>query len=192
MRNLYLDTRRRLDFEKIRAEVERLTELEKGQTSSCYQRAAAFAAELLREKGFGNVETLAFPADGKTVFHDLKMPLFWEAETGSLRIPRLEKLGCDPVVADYRRHPFHLVKGSCALSDRPLEVRIVRETQMLAGEDVRDALILLEPMTRPQKSVGCFSISAPGDSSRIISKAVTRLRTPLNGPRAQPGATTGM
>ncbi len=153
MRNLYLDTRRRLDFEKIRAEVERLTELEKGQTSSCYRRAAAFAAELLREKGFGNVETLAFPADGKTVFHDLKMPLAWEAETGSLRIPRLEKLGCDPVVADYRRHPFHLVKGSCALSDRPLEVRIVRETQMLAGEDVRDALILLEPMTRPQKSV---------------------------------------
>ena len=129
-------------FEKILKEVNtnwlmensrKLMDIELGQTFDHYRAAAKFAANLIKEVGIGNCETIEFPADGKTVYQDKRMPLAWKASIGKLTIKKSSVPFENPVVADYKRHPFHLVKGSVSTPPEGLNARIITEDQLFAG-----------------------------------------------------------
>jgi hypothetical protein len=135
---------------------QKLMDLELGQTFEHYRAAAQFTAKLIKEAGQENCEIIEFPADGKTVYQDKRMPLAWRAGVGKLTIEKSPITFDDPVVADYKRHPFHLVKGSVATPSGGLNARIITEDQMSAGQDARSCLIMLNPFTRP-----CAKILTP-------------------------------
>ena len=131
----------------------RLMGIELGQTFDHYHASAQFTAGLIKEAGLENCETIEFPADGKTVHQDKRMPLAWRASIGKLTIKKSPNPFDNPVVADYRRHPFHLVKGSVATPSGGLNARIITEDQMFAGQDAAGCLIMLNPFTWPRAKI---------------------------------------
>ena len=104
------------------------------------------------------------PVDGKTSFQDKKMPIGWDATVGKLTITDYgnpdeivefaspeQRVG--PVVADYKVHPFHLVKGSVATPPGGIDARVVTEADFRRGVDVKGAFVILEPLTWPRYNV---------------------------------------
>lgn len=156
----------RVDGEKLYRRALELTKIDMGQTTPCHIRAAEFVREQLVEAGIPGVERIDFPADGKTAFQDKVMPLAWDATIGKLEfldkvsnsgwVP-VNKRGLaaadDQVPADFRRHPFHLVKGSTATPPGGIVTRVITEAQLLAGADPRGAMVMLNPMTRAGRGV---------------------------------------
>lgn len=132
---------------------EALWRLEIGQCFRDHRRAAKFVEGLLRKAGLDKVERLAFPADGKTVFQDKAMPMAWDARIGRLRVTKAPIAFDDPVVADFRRHPFHLVRGSVRTARGGVAARLMTEEQMLRGCDARGAMIVTDPDTRVRGAV---------------------------------------
>ncbi|MDD3694695.1 MAG: AAC(3) family N-acetyltransferase [Lentisphaeria bacterium] len=130
-------------------QVETLWRKELPQTSAAHMQAAKHALQLLQQAGLEQAEIIEFPADGKTVYQDKCMPLAWEASMGRLTISKSPLEFEDPVVADYQRHPFHLVKGSVAPPGNKAHVRIITETQLFAGVDTQDALLVCAAHTNP-------------------------------------------
>ena len=132
--------------------VEKTTELchiEMGQTFRHYHQAIDYICALMHKEGIPNVERLNFPADGTTVYEDKRMPAAWDATIGRLTLCDNEQT----VAADYAKHPFHLVKGSCGIRQGGEWMRIITEQQFLAGEDPRNALVILETATWPRGNV---------------------------------------
>jgi aminoglycoside 3-N-acetyltransferase len=149
-------------FERILKEVNtpwlmensrKLMDIELGQTFDHYHAAAQFTADLIKESGIENCEIIEFPADGKTVYQDKRMPLAWRAGTGKLTIKKSPIPFENPIVADYKRHPFHLVKGSIATPPGGMNVRIITEDQLFAGQDATGALVMINPFTRPRAKI---------------------------------------
>ena len=138
-----------------------LTAIELGQTFPCYLKSAQLAERIMLELGLEEVQRIPFPADGKTVYHDVVMPLAWDASVGKLTISHLP---CTPLdasdietenvtVADFQCHSFHLVKGSSALPAGGIQVPILSESQLLEGEDPRGVLVMLDALTTPGGAV---------------------------------------
>ena len=153
-----------IDPAALMPQVRKLYALEYGQTFRDYHRAAEYIFTLLQEANIPNAQLLHFPADGKSVFQDKRMPLAWDASVGRLtlldpELPASEAFFSDaaelsgPVVADYQKHPFHLIKGSVATAPGGQIVRIMTEAQFLAGEDPRGCLVMLEPLTWPRAKI---------------------------------------
>jgi hypothetical protein len=159
MYDLYRQIKSELDYDRLFERIGQLWKIELGQTFAHYWQAAEHVAEILRADGFSDVEAIAFPADGKSIFHDVHAPIAWHATKGRLTLltkpTRHDPDGFNPgpVIADYGRHPFHLVKGSTATPAEGIECRIFTEAQMRAGEDVRGGMILLEWDTAPRAGV---------------------------------------
>jgi len=165
MRRTYEKFLQQVDGDELYRRTLELAAIEIGQTTPCHIRAAEYVKLQLEEAGIPQVERIDFPADGVTVFQDKVMPLAWDAAVGKLEI--LDKLpaGWTPVTkrgessddervpADFRRHPFHLVKGSTATPPEGIVTRIITEAQLLAGADPRGAMVMLDPMTRPTSGV---------------------------------------
>lgn len=155
---------------------EALWRLELPQTFSAFRASAQYAETLLREAGLERVERITFPADGAATYQDMTMPLAWEATCGKLTILRSPLPFSNPVVADYRRHPFHLVCGSVSTPTKGQTVRLITEDQLLSGADARGALVVLEAETRPRELLSrLLDLGAIG----YVSSALTgRYRTP--------------
>lgn len=133
-------------------ETSALTDLEALQTYPAQERAARYVHQLLLDNGF-DAELLTFPADGKTTYLDMCMPLAWDASVGRLTVKNGAELFDDPVIADFEKLPIHLVKHSVATPEGGVEVKVVTEAQMMAGEDCTGAMVLLEPNTRATSPV---------------------------------------
>jgi hypothetical protein len=149
MKTIYRELRAQIAAEKMLTHTAELLQLELGQTFPCYHASARRTLEILQETGIPNAELISFPADGKTAYQDKITPLGWDASCGKLTI--LEGAGIEPgfIAADYQRHPFHLIKGSCATAPGGEEVRIIEEAQLSAGADCRDALVLIPADSGP-------------------------------------------
>ena len=149
MKALFQEIRSRLDGSLMVEKTTELCQIEMGQTFRHYHRSIDHICVWLKEAGIPNVERVTFPADGRTVYEDKRMPIAWDAAIGKLTL-------CDPertVAADYTVHPFHLIKGSVATRPGGETVRILTEQQFLAGEDPRGALVMLETSTWPRAGV---------------------------------------
>ena len=147
MKKLYQKFQKTIDPQRLMSRVRKLNALEHGQTFCDYHRSAEYVFSLLKEEKIPHVELLHFPADGKTVYQDKRMPLAWDATVGRLTLldPEMPVSNAffspaetsGPVVADYQEHPFHLIKGSVSVLSKEQTVRIMTEAQFLAGEDPR-------------------------------------------------------
>lgn len=145
---LYQDFLNRIHIEPVREQALKLCKIEMGQTIRHQKEAAQYAYDLIRQAGIPNAEMIDFPADGKTVFQDKRMPLAWDATVGKLT--QLLPDGTERVLADYQKHPFHLIHGSTATPEEGIITKIITEDQYLAGTDPRGCLVMLNPMTDPR------------------------------------------
>lgn len=140
------------DQEWLKKHILDLYSIERKQTFPAYQEAAKYVYDLLCEEGY-EAELLNFPADGKTSYQDKISPLGWDITNMKMtvlgNIPELD----DPVIADYQREPLSVVKGSVSTPPEGITARLVTESQMLAGEDVEGAFVLLNSATRPWDTV---------------------------------------
>ncbi|OGV49822.1 MAG: hypothetical protein A2017_01050 [Lentisphaerae bacterium GWF2_44_16] len=150
MKKIYEKILKEVNCNWLMKNTERLLEIELGQTFENYKRAAEYTAKIIREAGIKNCEIINFPADGKTVYQDKRMPLAWNATKGRLTIKKSPLKFDDPVIADYERHPFHLVKGSVSTPKEGLDVRIITEAQLFSGEDAENCLVIANSLTAPR------------------------------------------
>lgn len=157
MKNLYNEFIREIDGDFLMEHTEKLWQCEFGQTFQDYHKAARYTCELMKKAGIPDSQIIMYPADGKTCYNDVRMPIAWDATIGKLTLLNSKdtyvsgvygvKNDSGKVVADFTGHPFHLIKGSVSTPPGGLEVRIITEQQFLAGEDAQNALVMLEPFT---------------------------------------------
>lgn len=149
MKNILGKILKEVNKKQLYEDIESLWKLELPQTFEAHKQAAEKSFKLLKEAGFENAEIINFPADGKTTYQDKRMPLAWDASVGRLTIKKSSVTFEDPVVADYQRHPFSLVKGSVSTPKGGQFSRLITEAQLFAGEDPAGALVICEPTTVP-------------------------------------------
>ena len=165
MRKLYDEFLSLIDGGAIYERTLKLAALEQHQTTPYHHIVADLVLDELKKAGIPNAERIDIVADGKTAYQDKVMPLAWDATVGRLIMTttaknkwvpvsmRGMKLEEDPVIADFNRHPFHLVKGSTATPPGGIVAKVMNEAQFLAGDDPRGAMIMLEPTTRAGKGI---------------------------------------
>ncbi len=90
---------------------------------SQYGESARYCCELLKSIGLEGVKIWEFPADGKTVYGDIKMPKAWDAEEAELRI--IEPASAAGVLASYRDEPLSLAMGSSSTPESGVETELV-------------------------------------------------------------------
>ena len=90
---------------------------------SRFAESAEYCANLLRSIGVENVRIWDFPADGKTIYGDRRMPKAWDAEEAELRI--VEPSDAVEILASYRDEPLSLAMGSAATPPEGLEAELV-------------------------------------------------------------------
>ena len=129
------------DIDFLMNEAIALTDIEFKQTFREYRKAAEYTYGLLQREGI-DAEFITFPADGKTTYQDFRTPLAWEADLGRLTVTKSPIPFGEPVVADYQRHPFHLIKGSTGTPQGGIRARLLTEEQVLAGADATGAMVL--------------------------------------------------
>ena len=142
MRKRFLKYHSQCDIQRILRNTGELLALELPQTFEAYHASASHAVELLKQAGIPNVDKLSFPADGRTAWQDKISPLGWSATIGKLTILAAPGIPAGTVVADYQRHPFHLIKGSCGTAPEGEVVRLLSFEQVRSGSDPRGALVL--------------------------------------------------
>ena len=148
LKNLMKDIYDGIDREWMMKNTIDLWKIELPQTWTAYTAAADHTEALLKAEGF-DVERLRFPADGKTVYQDKRMPLAWDATMGRLTVTKSEVGFEDAVVADYERHPFSLMRASTSLPEGGVEAQLVSEKFMREGGDCKGKIVLLDPDTPP-------------------------------------------
>ena len=149
MKDVLREMDRGLDREWLKKHTLELYRIERKQTFPAYQKAAGYVYDLLEKEGF-DAELIDFPADGRTVYQDKITPIGWDV--GKMRLTVLTPVPglSDPVIADYEKEPLMAVKHSVSTPPDGLVAKVVTEAQMKAGEDVRNAFVLLNPVTRPR------------------------------------------
>lgn len=142
-----------MDSEWLIGESLRLNAMERIQTFPAYRKVADHLCALLKKEGFSEVQRLDFPADGKTAYHDKRMPLAWDISKGRLTIKKSSVPFEDPVVADYGKEPFSVIQHSVSTPPEGKLCKVVTEARLWAGEECRDAMILCEETTPPRPKI---------------------------------------
>lgn len=153
MSNMIQQLRDEVDVEWMLDRTEQLWRKERGQCCGNYREAAIFIEELMGESGLDRVERIPFPADGKTSFQDKTMPMAWEATCGKLTVRGARVPFGDPVVADYQRHPFHLIRGSTSTPPEGVLTRLITEEQLFGGEDTQNVMVITDPDTSARREI---------------------------------------
>ena len=137
------------DVGRVLANTRELTALEHRQTFPAYETAARRTAEIMRREGLPNVELLDFPADGRTVYGDFRMPLAWDASIGRLVVKSGFGLTPGKVIADFAEEPLTLIKGSVATAPGGEDMGVIAYEQMLTGASTANKLVVLPHEVRP-------------------------------------------
>lgn len=159
-RELYGKILEILDEKYLADNIEKLWKTELGQTFTDYRNAAELTACLMKEAGLDGVEKIPFPADGKTSYQDKISPLAWDATYGKMTVLKSPVVLQDNVVADYRRHPFHLIKGSVSTPPEGLNVRLITYEQISHGQDAQNTMVILDADTPPRGRIVRYLLDA--------------------------------
>lgn len=146
MREIFSKLYDEINTRNLMDNTEKMLRAELGQTFRDYHQAVSCAKSLMQQAGLEKIEVINFPADGKTVYQDKRMPIGWQATVGKLTIHKSAAPFPDPVVADYQRHSFHLIKGSVSAPASGRYARIITEAQLFSGEDAQGALVMADPL----------------------------------------------
>ena len=140
-----------IDAERLMRNTEELYKLERGQTFPCYHASAQRALEMLRELEIPNAEKISFPATGKDSWQDKRMPIGWDVTSGSVVIASAAGLAAGTVIADYKKNPFNVIKGSASTpGGKTVRMRIITEEALLSGADPHNALVMVKSPTAPR------------------------------------------
>lgn len=150
---LFESIKKEIDIAWMMKQVEALWKLEIGQRSRDKHRAAMYVEQLMKQSALEKVKRISFPADGKTAYQDRVMPLAWDITVGKLTVKQSPVPFSDPVVADYQRHPFHVITGSIATPKTGLMTRLITEDQMFNGEKADGAMVILNAETAPRQHI---------------------------------------
>lgn len=145
--NLYQKILGGVNVEKLLSDISAMQAIELKHTHSANRASAEFAAELARNAGL-DVEIVEFPVDGKTVFQDKFMPYAWECSKARLTVEQSSVKFDDPVIADYERHPFHVMHGSPALPEGGKYFKLISYNDVVRGADTKNTLCMLPPECR--------------------------------------------
>ena len=153
IRNLYDRLAANVDENRLWQDMKDVTEKELGQTFTHYRLAAECALKKMKEAGISECKLLELPADGESVFLDKTMPLAWDVTKGKLSVISGNGFEEGEELANYKKHPFSIVKGSVATKEGGEKLKVVTEKDFLAGKDVKNALVLLEQSTWPRAHI---------------------------------------
>ncbi|MBP5182079.1 MAG: hypothetical protein J6331_03510, partial [Lentisphaeria bacterium] len=84
MKTLYTDFVREIDGDFLMEQTEKLWQCEFGQTFRDYHKAAQYTCELMKKAGIPESRIIMYPADGRTCYNDVRMPIAWDATVGKL------------------------------------------------------------------------------------------------------------
>ena len=175
---LYNSFKADVNREQLLADIAELTALELPQTHSAHRAAAARVVELARAAGLERVEAIELPEDGESVFYDRIMPYAWEASLGRLTVVKSPLPFADPVIADYSRHPFHLMTGSPSLPEGGKLFNLVEFNQMLRGADVDDGTLVLLPSDQRPRGKALRAVLELGAAGVVCDYLCGREETP--------------
>ncbi len=88
-----------------------------------FGKSARYCFERMREFGLESPEHLTFPADGKQVYGDYRMPRAWNVKDAELRV--VEPRGAARRVASYREEPLSLAMYSPPTPRRGVTAELV-------------------------------------------------------------------
>ena len=103
MKNYITNLENLIDKAWLEKHIRALYRLEKLQTFPAYQASADYVYKLLKDEGL-EAEIVHCPADGKTVYQDVRMPLGWNVENMTLTLLTPIDGIKDGVLADYRKN----------------------------------------------------------------------------------------
>ena len=101
-----------LSGENARQMAARIHALDRTCSYDSFGKSARYCLDRMREFGLESPELLSFPADGKQVYGDYRMPRAWNVKDAELRI--VEPRGAARRVASYRAQPLSLAMYSPA------------------------------------------------------------------------------
>ncbi len=156
------------DMDFAMRETKELFERAYGQTFDNYKMESDYAYDLLKKEGF-EPELYTFKADGITTYQDKRMPIAWTAKKGKLTVLSSSVPFADPVIADYEKMPFALIKHSVSTPEGGLHTKIILEEHVLAGEDCTGCLVLIN--SRPGIVSKYLDLGAIGIVSDYITSA---------------------
>ncbi len=90
---------------------------------SKYGESAYYCCELLKSIGLEDAKVWDFPADGKTIYGDRRMPKAWDAEEAELRI--IAPANAVEILASYRDEPLSLAMYSSSTPEGGVEAELV-------------------------------------------------------------------
>ena len=185
MMTLFNELLKAIDAEWLLENTEKLWKIELGQCHRHYREAAKFTERLMSESGLKQVERIVFPADGKTSYEDKTMPLAWDATMGRLTVVHSPVPFENPVVADFHRHPFHLVRGSVSTPPGGIVTRLITEEQLFGGCETANAMVITNPETRPRGGSLCQSLrpGRAGNRERLAAGPIRDARLHRVGQR---------
>jgi aminoglycoside 3-N-acetyltransferase len=153
MITLFNELLKAIDGEWLLENTEKLWKIELGQCHRHCREAAKFTEQLMSDSGLKQVERIVFPADGRTSYQDKTTPLAWDATLGRLTVVRSPIPFENPVVADFHRHPFHLIRGSVSTPPGGVLTRLITEEQLFGGCETANAMVISNPETRPRGEI---------------------------------------
>jgi len=86
-----------------------------------FKRSAGYSAEQFQRAGLSRVESVAFPADGKTRYGDWVVPLAWDVNAAELKLSAPETLP----LASYAETPCSLAMWSAPTPPGGIEAEVV-------------------------------------------------------------------
>ena len=141
------------DSGSLLSQIGELTAIELPQTHTSRLASAAFVQRKMAEFGLQHIERFDLPLDGRSTFFDVIMPMAWDVTKAKIEVVSSRMPFKDPVVADYTRHPFHVVHGSRSTKEGGELFQVLTYRQLLAGADPHKSLILLPANERPMGSI---------------------------------------
>lgn len=120
-KKLYRILEQKFDADRCVERVRRIWETDHFISYDRYAETARYCADSMLRAGLTQVEKLPLKADGKTLYHDWRIPKAWRVHHGTLRYASGE------IISDYQQVPCALSMYSHS-TDGPVEAEVVNVT----------------------------------------------------------------
>ncbi|MBR3932378.1 MAG: hypothetical protein IKJ68_00510 [Clostridia bacterium] len=157
MKDYILELEKRLDKSWLTEHILNLYQIERLQTFPAYIKSAEYVYNLLKSEGF-EAELVNIPADGKTVYQDVRMPIGWDVQNMTLKLLTPIEGIENGILADYSQNPCSAVKHSVGTPPQGVDALVVSEDDFKNGADVNDCFVLFNQETRPGRNDNIKSI----------------------------------
>jgi len=132
------------------AHAKKINDIERYFSYARFRQSAKYCADVLRDLGLLQIETIGHPADGTTTYMDCVMPMAWDVKQARLEITSPSDAK-PKVLADWQQNPFPVAMRSPPTKPGGDEAQVVLEEDMIAGANVRGKIVLNSTSHHPNK-----------------------------------------